>query len=62
MTVLGHSGFLPYEIENKELNMEFISHDGSRAYQLKVLTSSGTRDDYNRIMQNRPIVCELCIS
>ena len=62
MTVLGHSGFLPYEIENKELNMEFISHDGSRAYQLKGLTSSGTRDDYNRIMQNRPIVCELCIS
>ena len=67
MTVLDNSGFLPYEIENKAAEYGIdakavISHDGSRAYQLKGLTSSGSRDDYNRIMQNRPVVWELCSS
>ena len=67
MTVLGHSGFLPYEIENKAAEYGIdakavISHDGSRAYQLKGLTANGSREDYNRIMQNRPMVWELCSS
>ena len=63
MTILGHSGFLPYEIENKAAKygidaQAVISDDESRAYQLMGLTSRGTRDDYNRITQNRP--WELC--
>ena len=42
MTVLDNSGFLPYEIENKAAEYGIdakivISHDGSRAYQLKVV-------------------------
>ena len=51
MTVLGHSVWFPNEIENIEVEFEIvvISHNGSRAYQLKGLTPDSNREDYDRI-------------
>ena len=65
MTVKGHSGHQAHEIEDKVAEygidvLQHVRHDGSRLYQLVVLTLTGTKYNYTNIVAKTPIVWKLC--
>ena len=65
MTVKGHSGHQAHEIEDKVAEygidvLQHVRHDGSRLYQLVVLTLTGTKYNYTNIVAKTPIVWTLC--